>query len=128
MYRRYYNKYDNYPSEDGNSINEEKIERDNLNTTYQKNNPYRINSYEEPKIIVPEKSSTEEPNDHSENLHTIQNLEIDQHHSKIKRIIGNFDIDDILLLALIVLLIFEECDDYFLIAVLAFIFISGWEN
>jgi hypothetical protein len=133
MYRRYYNRYDNYPSDDGSSFeeNNKQIENNNLKntSTYLNNNPYRINAYNKPEIIVPESSTSEKEKQHSdEGIHTVQNSKYDNYPSKIKRVIGKFDLDDIILLALIVLLILEDCDDYLLIAVLAFVFITGWEN
>ncbi len=44
---------------------------------------------------------------------------------KNTKILGNFEVDDIILLAIILILLADDCDDKLLLLALAFVFISG---
>lgn len=41
------------------------------------------------------------------------------------RLFGKFELDDVLLLVIILVLLFDECDDNLLILALGFVFLSG---
>ena len=45
--------------------------------------------------------------------------------SKPTGILGKLETDDIILIAIILILLYDECDDKLLLAAIAFVFISG---
>ncbi len=46
---------------------------------------------------------------------------------KLSRVFSNFETDDYILAAIIIVLILEGCDDYILLAALGYLFIMGLE-
>lgn len=131
MYRRYYNRYEKIVPKFA-QTNTDKIQPSTNSAehnTYRENQKYKVQSYDDPEIIVPEKSGPEAalasapPRPYP----PVAPIGTDGL-AGIKRIFGKLDIDDIIILGLIILLLLEDCDDYLLIGVLAYLFISGWQN
>ncbi len=48
--------------------------------------------------------------------------------SNLKNLLSNFETDDYILAGLIIVLIFEGCDDYVLLAALGYLFIMGFKE
>ena len=47
---------------------------------------------------------------------------------KLSKVFSNFETDDYILAAIIIVLILEGCDDYILLAALGYLFIMGFER
>lgn len=75
---------------------------------------YSINNMPEPITHKPEKPANNQP----------PSKKTEAEHMKIGGIFDNLQNDDIILLAVIFILLINDCDDKLLIAALAFIFLS----
>lgn len=139
MYRRYYNRYDGYhnlqPEVDNSNKENNNTNQPNPNYTYNMDGRYRIRSYEKPEVIVPEKASEEKNSEEgnpkigsTDGTAALKPNAPSKLEHSIKRLFGKFDLDDIIILGIIIILLLEECEDFLLIGILVYLFISGWEN
>ncbi len=126
MYKRYYQGYDRYNVEPQRPIGLRPVPIP-VKTQNNRDEPEDIEKQSttpaEPEIIVPEK-----PYSNAVDMQTaaaIQQNPIGFYISKVANFFKNFKVDDIILLALIVLFLQDECKDYSVVVILLFLFFIG---
>ncbi len=126
MYRRYYQGYDRYNLEPQRPMGLRPVPTP-VKAQNNRDEPENVENQSttpaEPEIIVPEKPFTNTAD--VQTAATMQQNPVGFYISKVANFFRNFKVDDIILLALIVLFLQDECKDYSVVIILLFLFFIG---
>ena len=136
MYRRYYQRYDNSGMQINPSVrNTDKYDNDNSDA--EDNDIDEVNITSNPEIIIPEKPTSDPISETNEDVESSEEyipLPANTISSNSQATIdkskplafGKFRIDDLLILALILILLLEGAQDPLIIIMLVFLFFTGF--